>query len=91
MGSSFKHCPYCSSHLIRSGHTLFNYYIQCTSCQASGPKNRSLEGAVLHWNELSETVIRATQVQGNDLLTRIMKMENSVHQLEVELNTSQLD
>jgi len=91
MGSSYKHCPYCSSHLIRASQTLFNYYIQCTNCQASGPKSRSLESAILHWNALSETVIRPTQMQSNDLITRILKQENSVQQLEVELHAAQLD
>ncbi|BCE03421.1 hypothetical protein [Marinicellulosiphila megalodicopiae] len=91
MGSSFKNCPYCSSHLIKPSHTLFNYYIQCTTCQATGPKNRTLEGAILRWNNLSETVLSATLIQNNDLLTRIMKMEDTMQQLEVELHTSHLE
>jgi transcription elongation factor Elf1 len=49
MKCKIKHCPFCHSSKLKLRKNKNQYWIECSSCQCSGPVT-SKENVVSYWN-----------------------------------------
>jgi len=87
MNTHIANCPFCSGIHLHTLHHLFSYNVECCTCKAAGPREKSEQMAVEVWNNLSHQLAMAKEIQRNNLIVRMAEIENAVQQLEVELHS----